>query len=224
MRRCSESIYSRGAGGMSLGAQWAGIEVKVAIEADEHAAKTFIANHPDIRVLSSRIETVRSLEVERDGRKLVMFGGPPCQGFSTSNQRTRSSSNPNNWLFRHYLRLVRKLKPEWVVFENVTGMVTTEGGRFTDEILTGFSRAGYTTSHFILIAADFGVPQKRSRLFIIASIDGATVKAPVPSGARVGVRDAIGDLPILRNGASVNELPYPVVPLFRSMHGLFEEI
>ncbi len=197
-----------GAGGMSLGAQWAGIEVKVAIEADEHAAKTFIANHPDIRVLSSRIETVRSLEVERDGRKLVMFGGPPCQGFSTSNQRTRSSSNPNNWLFRHYLRLVRKLKPEWVVFENVTGMVTTEGGRFTDEILTGFSRAGYTTSHFILNAADFGVPQKRSRLFIIASIDGATVKAPVPSGARGGGRDAIGDLPILRKGASVNELPY----------------
>jgi len=197
-----------GAGGMSLGAQWAGIEVKVAVEADQFAVETFAANHPEIDVVGARIETVRSIDVERAGRPLVLFGGPPCQGFSTSNQRTRSSSNPNNWLFRHYLRLVRKLMPEWVVFENVTGMVTTEGGRFKEEVLAGFERAGYATSHFILNAAEFGVPQKRSRLFIIASREGLIIETPVFNGPSVTVREAIGDLPVLRNGASINRLAY----------------
>jgi DNA (cytosine-5)-methyltransferase 1 len=155
-----------GAGGMSLGAERAGIRVALAVEADPHAATTYRQNHPDAIVLNQRIESIRTLPVGHDNSRLIIFGGPPCQGFSTSNQRTRSSANPLNWLFRHYVRIVRRILPEWVVFENVTGMVTTEGGRFTDEILRSFASAGYRTSHFILNAAEFGVPQRRSRLFI----------------------------------------------------------
>ena len=202
-----------GAGGMSLGAELAGIDVRVALEADHHASKTFQANHPGTTLISKRIEAVRSIEVDHRGQPLVIFGGPPCQGFSTSNQRTRSSANPVNWLFRHYMRLVRALMPEWVVFENVTGMVTTEGGWFTDEVLRGFARAGYTTSHFILNAVDFGIPQRRSRLFIVASLDGIRIQQPAAGHERVTVRDAIGDLPILQNAASTNELPYRCAPL-----------
>lgn len=194
---------------MSLGAQWAGIEVQVAIEADPHAARTFSANHPSIAVIGKRIEEVNSVELNRKkGQFLVLFGGPPCQGFSTSNQRTRSSDNPANWLFRDYLRLVSSLRPEWVVFENVTGMRITEGGRFTDEVLSGFRSAGYTTSDFILNAAEFGVPQRRSRLFIVASRDGIKMTAPTPRETRVTVWEAIADLPILKNGANTDELPY----------------
>ena len=202
-----------GAGGMSLGAEWAGVKVKVAVEADPYAAATFRKNHPKTVVINESIESVKSIEFDSEKRKVIIFGGPPCQGFSTSNQRTRSSDNPLNWLFRHYMRVVRKLLPDWVVFENVTGMVTTEGGRFTNEVLRGFSRAGYTTSHFILNAADFGVPQKRSRLFIVASRDGIQIERPTPGKGQVTVWDAIGDLPILRNGAVINELSYRCAPL-----------
>ena len=202
-----------GAGGMSLGAEWAGVKVEVAVEADTHAAKTFRENHPSTAVINKRIESVASIDFDSQNRRLIVFGGPPCQGFSTSNQRTRSSANPLNWLFRHYMRLVRKLMPDWVVFENVTGMVTTEGGRFTDEVLKAFACAGYTTSHFILNAVEFGVPQKRSRLFIVASRDGIRILTPQPKDERVTVWEAIGDLPVLKNGASVDELVYRCAPL-----------
>lgn len=211
-----------GAGGMSLGAEWAGINVKVAVESDPHAAKTYQANHPGTTVLNRRIETISNISLDEVERPLIVFGGPPCQGFSTSNQRTRSSANPLNWLFKHYMRLVRKIEPKWVVFENVTGMVTTEGGRFKDEVLRSFARAGYTTSDFILNSVEFGIPQRRSRLFIVASRDGIRIAPPCGSARRVTVWDAIADLPILRNAASTDRLSYrsePVSPYGRWLRG-----
>jgi DNA (cytosine-5)-methyltransferase 1 len=197
-----------GAGGMSLGAQWAGVQVKVAVEANRHAAATFASNHPEVVMIPRPIQKIRSIEIQRGRSELVVFGGPPCQGFSTSNQRTRSSENPLNWLFREYVRIIRHLRPEWIVFENVPGMVITEGGRFLRAVLLAFQKLGYRTEHFVLNAAKFGVPQNRSRLFIVGSL--GNVKLSVPTGVDdvVTVRDAIADLPVLRNGASVSELPY----------------
>lgn len=201
-----------GAGGMSLGAQWAGVRLYLAVESDPYAAKTFQYNHPDVQVLCQPIQQVEAIDIPQNLRPLVVFGGPPCQGFSTSNQRTRSAANPKNWLFREYMRVVRVLRPEWVVFENVTGMATTESGDFLQAILGEFADAGYTASHFVLNAADFGIPQRRFRLFIVASLQGYKVSPPESSAAKVSVRDAISDLPVLRNGASVDELPYRTVP------------
>jgi len=108
-----------GAGGMSVGAISAGIDVRVAVEADPHAAITYRENHTSTCLLDQRIEAVQDVPLGRRDRKIILFGGPPCQGFSTSNQRTRNSDNPSNWLFREYMRLVRMIQPEWVVFENV---------------------------------------------------------------------------------------------------------
>ena len=201
-----------GAGGMSLGAQWAGIRVQVAVEADPHAAKTFAANHSEVSVINKPIEEVCSIEVPGDLRPLIVFGGPPCQGFSTSNQRTRSSANPLNWLFREYVRVVRMLSPDWIVFENVPGMVVTEGGRFLNAVISEFTGLGYRCCHFVLNAAEFGMPQNRSRMFIVASLHGGELRTPTPTDTAVTVRDAIGDLPILRNGASVDELSYRCAP------------
>jgi DNA (cytosine-5)-methyltransferase 1 len=201
-----------GAGGMSLGAQWAGVRLHLAIESDPFAAKTFQVNHLDVEILCKPIETIERISIPQNLRPVVVFGGPPCQGFSTSNQRTRSAQNPKNWLFREYMRIVRMVKPEWVVFENVTGITTTESGTFLKAILAEFADAGYSASHFILNAADFGVPQRRSRLFVVASLDGQKIVAPKGSMTRVSVRDAIGDLPVLRNGASADEVSYRTDP------------
>lgn len=202
-----------GAGGMSLGAEWAGIEVVGAIEADPHAAETFRLNHPNAVMLNQRIEVVTAIPVQRSKRdRLIVFGGPPCQGFSTSNQRTRGSSNPVNWLFKQYLRVVRQLSPDWVIFENVTGLSITENGQFLEAVIRGFKKLGYTAESFVLNAHEFGIPQRRSRLFVVASIHQEKFRVPSGNCAEVTVTDAISDLPILRNGSMVDVRPYRSEP------------
>lgn len=192
-----------GAGGMSLGAEAAGIEVVFSVESDRHAAETYSHNHPGVELFASNICTLEKIGIGRRTRPLVVFGGPPCQGFSTSNQRTRSSDNPANWLYKEFLRIVGSVKPEWVVFENVKGIMETEAGRFFRLVLKGISGLGYNCTHDILNAADFGVPQQRFRLFIIGSRKGVADRFPRPEVAKhVTVREAIADLPELPNGAS----------------------
>jgi len=58
----------------------------------------------------------------------ILFGGPPCKGFSTSNQKTRNKANDDNWLFKEYLRITKEAKPDWVIVENVQGIIETENG------------------------------------------------------------------------------------------------
>jgi DNA (cytosine-5)-methyltransferase 1 len=135
------------------------------------------------------------------------LAAPPCQGFSTSNQTNRDAENENNWLFREYLRLVSETRPEWVVFENVKGLLETEDGYFLDAVLKGFKSRGYTSNHFVLNSADYGVPQTRNRLFIVASLSGVNV-APSEKNCKkfITVEQAFKDLPDLENGSAVNEM------------------
>lgn len=192
-----------GAGGMSSGALACGIDVRYAVESDRIAAATFALNHAKTKLLNRDIKKICGSDfvLTRCKKEVVVFGGPPCQGFSTSNQKNRTKENANNWLFREYLRLVREVKPDWVVFENVKGLLETEEGYFLDAVLKGFNVAGYTTSHFVLDSAEFGVPQKRNRLFIVGSLHGLVVDAPRPTVSKhVTVSQALGDLPELENG------------------------
>jgi DNA (cytosine-5)-methyltransferase 1 len=196
-----------GAGGMSLGAAMAGVEVRFAVDVDPYATATYARNLPSHGVRTSRLEDVASVPVRR--RNMILFGGPPCRGFSISNQRTRNRRNPANWLFQEYLRVVGLVKPEWVVFENVTGILQTEGALFLGAVVRGLEGRGYRLSTWVLDAAEFGVPQSRKRLFVVGSRSGISVPKPSATcGAAVTVRDAIADLPVLRNGAVEDELPY----------------
>lgn len=199
-----------GAGGMSLGAQMAGIDVALAVEKDQHAAVTYARNHPKTKLIVDNIKNVRRIDVYRMDKMTILFGGPPCQGFSTSNQRTRGRENPSNWLFKEFIRIVRLWEPDWVVFENVRGIVETENGLFYNSIVSNLDKAGYTCSCGVLCASDFGVPQIRSRFFLIASRHGLTVDMPKATTCRpVTVRQAIADLPSLPNGTGEDYLPYP---------------
>ena len=213
-----------GAGGMSLGAEMSGIEVVSGVEASRYAAETYSRNYADATVLCRKLEQVTAQDFRNIVRRqpLVVFGGPPCRGFSTSNQRTRSSRNPDNWLFRHYVRLVSELQPEWVVFENVTGILQTEGGRFLWEVRDRLEALRYSTVQWSLNAVDFGVPQRRSRVFVVGAQGRLSVEAPRGSANRVTVLEAISDLPRLENGANTNWMPYamPATSLYaRKMRG-----
>jgi DNA (cytosine-5)-methyltransferase 1 len=198
-----------GAGGMSLGALWAGVKIQTAVEIDPHAAATYARNHPKIQLHQQDIRNVRAIRLDKGTHQTIVFGGPPCKGFSTSNQRTRNRDNPNNYLYKEFLRIVRGMIPDWVVFENVKGILETENRMFLDRILNLLRSYGYTLNWGVLNAEDFGVPQNRSRLFIIGSRHGVRVELPCPTtNRRITVWEAIGDLPHLPNGASICRMSY----------------
>lgn len=194
---------------MSLGATQAGIDVRMAIEADPHAAATYAHNHPNTKVVTDDIRNINAIQVEADGQPRILFGGPPCQGFSTSNQKTRNVDNPDNWLFREYVRIAELWQPEWIVFENVRGIAETLQGMFLDLVIGELVRIGYTVSWWVLKATDYGVPQNRSRFFAVGSRERIKVEKPKATSRHpVTVREAISDLPEVANGAAENILSY----------------
>jgi len=198
-----------GAGGMALGAESVGISVKYAVEKNIYAAKTYQENHPNTIVINSDVREFTQIPKNLGNGTTVLFGGAPCQGFSTSNRRTNNRNNSENWLYKEFIRVLRLWRPDWVIFENVTGIVEMESGAFFNEIISDFENAGYTCSFDILDASFFGVPQKRSRLFLIGSKQGKKVNLyQISKEKRVTVKEALFDLPQLENGAKIDVLPY----------------
>ena len=141
-----------------------------------------------------------------------MLGGPPCQGFSTANQRTRGLDNPSNLLWVHFIHHVRSIQPEFVVFENVKGFVETAKGFFFASIVKELKRLGYHVEHTVLNALDYGVPQRRTRLFVVAARSASGLLPAPASDPPATVRDAIRDLPVLLNGAAIQRADYRTNP------------
>ena len=100
---------------MTLGAQQAGIEVVACVENDPKPAETYRHNTKDVVVYPDDVTTWNTFPTAQSGEVKILFGGPPCQGFSTSNQRTRRLSNENNWLFAEFCRVAEKWQPDWIV-------------------------------------------------------------------------------------------------------------
>ena len=206
-------IFS-GAGGMSIGSIMAGIEPILAIEFDIHAAKTYEANHPKTKVLQQDIKRVNPLE-HTEKEPFILFGGPPCQGFSVANTKTRNLDNSNNWMFREYLRFVKDLEPEWFLFENVVGFKSFDKGKFAVEVEEELKELGYKTNSTVLNAADFGVPQDRKRFFIVGhrkekggiKFDFETMPKVKK---KVTVNEALNDLPSLINGDKIGKTSYKI--------------
>jgi DNA (cytosine-5)-methyltransferase 1 len=198
-----------GAGGMTLGARSAGIHVVACVENDPHPVATYSHNISDVVVHSQDIKTWRAYpSVNHDDVK-VLFGGPPCQGFSTSNQQTRKVTNDNNWLFAEFLRVADEWQPDWVVFENVKGIAETADGIFLETVLAQVEELGYDVTHSFLQAFDFGVPQRRTRLFVVGAPKCTPFNIPKATTVQpLTVWDAISDLPKLENGAAKAFLPY----------------
>ena len=207
-----------GAGGLSKGFERAGFHVALAVEQDEHAAETYSRNHPNTVLLR---EDIRGLDPHeclarlalRPGDLTALVGGPPCQGFSESNKRNRTPSNPRNHMYREFVRFLAVMQPAWFVLENVNGIKTVAKGAILEKIRAAIVSLGYELNYASLNAADHGVPQHRRRLFIVGNRLGLTIQFPKPSHGLdgfpfVNVREAIEDLAVLPNGADVDYLTY----------------
>ncbi|WP_298610351.1 DNA cytosine methyltransferase [uncultured Thiothrix sp.] len=164
-----------GAGGFSLGFQLAGAELVGAIERDSWASETFKFNHPDAIVLHRDITSLTDEEIlESFGTRKpnVILGGPPCQGFSICNKNSGDPKDPRNSLFEEFIRVGRILKPEIMIMENVPNLIKakTESKELViDIIVSELKKLGYFTNYKILEATDYGVPQIRKRLVVIAT-------------------------------------------------------
>lgn len=201
-----------GAGGMSLGAEWAGVKTKIAVENDRSAFSTFKRNFPEATVISKDIKEV-VISKEINYKPFIIYGGPPCRGFSSSNSKTRNRSNPLNSLFYEFIRFVNELSPEWVVFENVEGFKSFAKGEIVNILCEELKSMGYTSNFEVITASDYGVPQNRRRFILVANKSGIKFEFPLPLKTKVTVKEALCDLPSLRNGDFIDKVPYKKVKI-----------
>ena len=188
-----------GCGGVSEGLRAAGFRVLAAVEVDPVAAETYRRNHRATYVYEADVRTVRAAEMMRrlrliPGKLDLLAGCPPCQGFSSVsrlNGARRIVDRKQKDLLFEMLRFTRALKPKAVMLENVRGL---GGDRRWSEFVADLRTAGYKCSYGILDAADFGVPQRRKRLLLLAT---RSAVVPFARPAKIGrtVRDAIEKLP-----------------------------
>ena len=215
-----------GAGGFSLGFQHAGAEIVGAIESDKWASETFSFNHPDAKVVTRDIEETsnRSLgQLFRDRKPDVLLGGPPCQGFSVCRRDAGDPKDPRNSLFMEFLRVAAFFRPKLCVLENVPGLLKARiksGEHVVNVIEKELKTLGYHVYHRVLHATDYGVPQLRRRLFVVAS--KTALECPFPSPTHTlnpdlfsselevcpTLWEAISDLPVLAAGEGGEEGPY----------------
>jgi DNA (cytosine-5)-methyltransferase 1 len=208
-----------GAGGFTEGFRKAGgFENVFAVDFDQKAIETIKFNHSNINAICANVSELDADSISKiTNRKNVdvVIGGPPCQGFSLAGRRF--PDDPKNRLFLEYVRIVRELKPEVVVFENVVGLISMQGGLVLEAICEEFSEAGYEIAYDVLNAADFGVPQARPRFILIGRYGKGPVSMPKPTHFAAGktsnldlfhndllphvtVKDALSDLPKIHQG------------------------
>ena len=204
-----------GAGGFSAGLdKIKNMKTVVAVDFDKYATETFQKNFKNTDVITGDLTDKKIkdqiIKVSKMKKVNMIIGGPPCQGFSLKGKNL-GFNDPRNFLFLEYYALVKALKPEVFVIENVKNLLNSEKGYFKDQIIEKFSSLGYIINYGVLNAKNFGVPENRERAIIIGSL---TRSVGLPTGDKniVTVRDAISDLDYLQSGEGVFECCYKNPP------------
>ena len=191
-----------GAGGLSLGFQDAGFRVIAGADINPIFGETFSRIHDDAEFIEGPISSLIGGKLAKKFKLAieeldVLVGGPPCQGYSVYNHK-RGMHDPRASLFSDYLSIVSELKPKWLVMENVTGLLSIDKGRLLERIKAEIRDLGYNqVEHFVLKAEEYGVPQERRRVLVIANRMDVAVTIPKPTYGQgvpyVTIWDAIGD-------------------------------
>lgn len=211
--------------GLDLGLERAGFDIRLANDTDPAAVETIKVNRPGLPVLSTSAATLSGEHLLASAGLTgvdLLSGGPPCQSFSTAGKRLSVDENSNGPLVFDFLRLVDEIRPRAFIMENVKGILSAplkwrelphnnNGKRIDDQygallnaLLTRIDEIGYSAQVFELNAADYGVPQARTRVFIVGFADGHMMRAPEPRFSKDGdlllkpwmrIRDAWRDMP-----------------------------
>ena len=168
------SLFS-GCGGFCEGIEQSGVEVRVAVELDKFACETYKHNFPRTPLFAGDIHqfltsSTDHKEAFRLNKVDLVFGGPPCQGFSQIG--ARRPDDERNELYKQYSRVVETLRPRVFLMENVPNLALMNKGHFKKLILEEFASLGYGNTVMLRISADdYGVPQTRQRVIFIGTRD-----------------------------------------------------
>lgn len=182
------SLFS-GCGGLDIGAHMAGVKVVSSIDFDNDSISTLKLNpqfknttifHDDITNFNS--EKFKDILKKETYNKLILIGGPPCQPFSKAgywigNKRRKGSNDPRN-MIGEYLNLLKKINPDGFLLENVESLLHPTNKHNVDLIINTAASYGYQTRLIRANALDYGVPQKRRRIFILGSKEKFKTQEP----------------------------------------------
>jgi DNA (cytosine-5)-methyltransferase 1 len=227
------SLFS-GCGGFCEGVKTAGFDIRAAVELDRFACETYRHNFPSTPLIEGDVHDFlkpRSDDAKRFGLNGVdlVFGGPPCQGYSQIG--TRRLDDERNELYLQYTRIVEKLRPRVFLMENVPNLVLLNKGHFRKLILKKFASIGYSNVVVLRVtAADFGVPQLRQRVIFVGTrdeddfaFDMESFCESVLDGLKVRrhvtVREAIDDLPqeVVHSGETMPYMSAGTLSRFQKM-------
>lgn len=203
------SLFS-GAGGLDLAVERADAEplapadlgsgllrVASATDHSEPALDTLVANLSHSKTVPGDIREIDTEQILatgglRSGEPVLVVGGPPCTPFSKSGfwlEQKRESLDPNASLLDEYVRVVRESRPEAFILENVQGLTYKTHEAQFQRLLKGLGELGYNPQWKVLLAADFGVPQLRRRVFVVGRRDGGKFEFPEPTHSGWSERD-----------------------------------
>ncbi|WPF82668.1 DNA cytosine methyltransferase [Sanguibacter sp. 4.1] len=226
------SLFS-GAGGLDLAVERADaqpfepsdagtglLKVSVATDYNEPALQTLRANFAEVATLSGdirKVSTEQILETAglRPADPVLVVGGPPCTPFSKSGfwlEQKRESRDPNASLLDEYVRVVRESRPESFILENVQGLTYKTHKEQFERLLKSLGELGYNPQWKVLLAADYGVPQLRRRVFVVGRRDGKKFEFPEPTHSGWSERDRKIDLdkiPHVTAAKAFTDLPVP---------------
>ena len=211
-----------GAGGLDLGFEKAGFEISVAVEQDSSCCNTLRKNRPNLNIIEGDITKISTKSLLKSAKlkplqPSLVIGGVPCQPFSLAGNRM-GMDDERGKLVLYFARVVRESLPKGFVIENVKGMINWQKGRaieaikkeFEDPISFKGKKYQYKIEYKVLNAADFGVPQRRERLFMVGNRIDKEFQFPEPTHQEFNnqtdlfgkklqpymtVEDAIGSLP-----------------------------
>ena len=195
-----------GVGGLSYGfSKLPQFNIIAANEIEKDISIAYKLNHPDVNMLNCDINSLTEdvLEEALNGKKVdIVVGGPPCQSYSTLGKR-QMDDRAN--LFMQYKRVLKILQPKAFVFENVVGILSMDKGNLFKQVQAEFEDLGYNLQYRVLDAVNFGVPQHRERVILVGFKGDNNFVYPEPTHGEglkpyVTLKDAIGDLPVLKSG------------------------
>ncbi len=195
-----------GVGGLTRGLEKAGINVRLGVDIDPACEYPYTINNNAAFLLKS-VQEVKAEEIESvfiPGNIRLLAGCAPCQTFSKYNQKA-DSEDQRWWLLLEFSRLVKELSPELVTMENVPGLIEHE---IFDEFVSNLKNTGYKVTYSIVNCLEYGLPQQRQRLVLLASKLGhIQMRAPKKGVKLKTVRNAIANLHPIAAGKVFNKDP-----------------